>query len=153
MIIFFSPTNRPPLNSVCSDFQSTCLVSECLLWRCLFSPKSTGLCHDSLSVPLHQPSSCHLHSRQSADDCDNKRVDDCDNNRVDDCDINRVDNSSSDEHNDVDDRNCSWHGNCDDNCSDHDGNDSELNDVDERNCCWRNNCYDKCAIVFHADDL
>jgi hypothetical protein len=52
-------------------------------------PESTGLRHETLSVRLHQPSSCQLHSRQFADDCVN----------------NRDDNSSSDEHNDVDVRN------------------------------------------------
>jgi hypothetical protein len=78
-------------HSVCSNFASTCLVSGCLLWRCLFSPESTGLLHESLPVWLHQPSSCHLHSRQFADDCNNERAD-----------------NSSDDHNDVD------------NCCDHD---------------------------------
>jgi hypothetical protein len=48
-------------------------------------------------VPLLHPSSCHLHSRQFADDCDNKSVD----------------NSSGDDHNDVDVRNCYRHDNFD----------------------------------------
>ncbi len=111
-------------HSVCSDFTSTCLVSGCLLWRCLFSSKSTGLRHDSLSVLLHQPSSCQLYSRQSADDCDNKRAD----------------NSIGDEHNDV--RNFFSRDNLDDKCSDHDRNNSDHNDVDVRNCDCFSNCSD-----------
>ncbi len=104
----FAVTASTSSHSVCSGFESTCLVSECLLRRRLFSPAFTGMRLESLSVPLLQPSSCRLHSRQFANDCDDKRVD----------------NSSGDEH----------------------------NDVDVRNCCWRDNCPDKCASVFHADE-
>ena len=82
-------------HSVCSDFRSTCLVSGCLLRRRLISILTgiLGLRHDSLYVPLLQPS-CQLHSRQFADDDDNKRVDNH--------------SSGGDEHNDVDVRGCYW---------------------------------------------